>query len=202
MSALTEKEKDLLALLAKLKRPPRKPSDEIEWTESEVQRRLNGLVEELMKAAVAAGNDERLSLEERALYLRQGDILSTAVADLIARLPDPDDRFTLLKALGSTTLIAYEAAEHLDAYVREQKRTTPATEATTALGDDVRESVVAVAKRRHDPAYPPKSRRSFAQQIVNDVNKELRRRNPKHAPVSWHTVEKHLRPLNLSYRNK
>jgi len=182
VSALTEKEKDLLALLAKLKRPPRKPSDEIEWTESEVQRRLNGLVEELMKAAVAAGNDERLSLEERALYLRQGDILSTAVADLIARLPDPDDRF--------------------DAYVREQKRTTPATEATTALGDDVRESVVAVAKRRHDPAYPPKSRRSFAQQIVNDVNKELRRRNPKHAPVSWHTVEKHLRPLNLSYRNK
>jgi hypothetical protein len=187
---LTEKEKDLLERLAKLERPPRQPSDEVEWTEAEIRRRLDEIVEELTKAATAAGLDEKLSFEERTLYLRQGDILSAAVADLITRLPDLGDRFALLKVLGSTTLIVYEAADRLDGLIRELKRTTLASQENTKQGAALNATILAAlarVTRQIHPAYPEKR-----QHIITRVLDETNAGSSEEDKVGRDCVRKHL----------
>jgi hypothetical protein len=186
----TKAEQELLDRLTQARHPPRSAADEIEWTEPVVQRCLNKLVGDLMKAADDAMCDERLSLEDRALYLRQRDILSTAVADLIARLPDPEDRFSLLKALGSTVLIVYEAAEHLDAPVRELKRTASGSRALSKQGAVLKTIILAALKREMkqiSPAYPEK-RRHIITRVLAETNAQL----PDADKVKRDCVRKHL----------
>jgi hypothetical protein len=195
---LTPAEKDLLERLTRAEHPPHSVSDNIEWTESEIRHRLKGLVEELAGVAAAAERDGRVSLDERLLYRRQGDILSAAATRLMAFLEHhPDQRFNLLQVLGSAILLAYEAAEHLDAPMRELKRTRPATKATTARGNLFKEAIDTVVRRRFRPAYPPKYREPFAEEITDEVNKEFKalclENKLKVKKITAPAVEKQLR---------
>jgi hypothetical protein len=130
MSSSTEK--DLLERLTKLKHPPRRPSDEIEWTQAEVRRGLDQLVTSLEEAALEAARKEGLTKADRAFLRRQKDINFASVAALrtrLAELPYADDLlFTLFEALGSTVAIVAQsilAAEKLQDFVRERQRTAP-----------------------------------------------------------------------------
>jgi hypothetical protein len=102
---------------------------------------LNQFVELLTKAAEAACHDEELRPRERALFLRQGDIFSTAVAELIEILKDHQDPevrearlFSLYKAVGSAAVIA---SHRMIDPVGNRRRATPATKGTVAQAQEL-----------------------------------------------------------------
>jgi hypothetical protein len=141
---------------------------------------LDQFVELLIHAAHAAWKDqERHNRREASLYLRQGDILEAAVADLKKLLHHPNSAIrakrmrTLHEALGSAAVIARHGIEDPVAdRLHERLHTTPGRR-QKAHDDQLRADTLdrLVAKVRQEKEHQSKSDWGIAEEVATRASK-------------------------------
>jgi hypothetical protein len=214
LSGVAISDEPTIERLTKLKHSPRPPSDEKEWTESEVRRGLDQFVTALETGALGAAR-EGLTLDDLDDYVflrRQKDLLVASVADLKALLVDhldsavrADRLLTLYQALGSAAVIARRALEDPAADYRHDRRRDRLRTATA------RERKSAKSRRREDiiikiaEAYPGKTAHQTAnKEFVERVNARLQRAGlkPLADDTIYRCVKEHWQRIAPSLRKR
>jgi hypothetical protein len=187
MDPRTEKERQILEGLTRARQPSRRAKDEVRWGEVEIRRGFEEFITVLWTAAIAACHDKDLSVRERTLYLRQGDIFSAAVVELRAILvdhPDPDVQtnrlFTLYKALGSAAVIARHrmedpAADRLRDHLRDCLRMVHPLKGRSAKKDQRDEVIMGLAEPILQ-RFPKRPSWRIAGEIFGQANDLLKQR--------------------------
>jgi hypothetical protein len=203
MSAYTER--IFLEHVSKAKRPPRRADDEVELTESEARHGLKNAVKVLSRAAIPASRNKKLEPEERAFFLRQGDLLASSAANLIALLnwappisgfsdwvwaggcPDPAVRAERLRDLhrviGAAAVIARERLTRL-------ATGRLAREGRSRKRQD-RDRVLREEALPYRLKYPLEKAPEIARKAQPKLNARLRRERKR--PLKRATIERRLR---------
>jgi hypothetical protein len=148
---------------------------QLQRREQETRHDLSQLTDCLKETAAACASDERLAKGERDLWIKQGNIFSSSVAELEAILTDHQYEhvrehrlYKLFEALGSACFIAKRVVDPIE----NRLRTAPATAAKKApsqKADEIIAEEAAPIWRKH----PSRTRWRVAGEIEERVNERL-----------------------------